>query len=101
MYSDGMDAVKLPLTSDQDNSTGGGTDGEFQTQHLSISASKFAQHSEAPTDKGNAVYLTFILYGIGVLLPFNVIMACLDFYFITVSMRSYDSLTVEFIIWYR
>ena len=38
-----------------------------------------------PEDKGNAVYLTFILYGIGVLLPFNVIMACLDFYANTVS----------------
>ena len=34
----------------------------------------------APEDRGNAVYLTFLLYGIGVLLPFNVILACLDFY---------------------
>lgn len=36
--------------------------------------------STAPVDKGNLVYLTFFLYGVGVLMPFNVIMACLDFY---------------------
>lgn len=34
----------------------------------------------APVDKGKAVYLTFFLYGVGVLMPFNVIMSCLDFY---------------------
>ena len=41
---------------------------------------------EVPVDKGNAIYLTCLLYGIGVLLPFNVIMACLDFYATTVSV---------------
>ena len=40
----------------------------------------------APPDKGNAIYLTFLLYGIGVLLPFNVIMACLDYYAVVVSV---------------
>jgi len=40
-----------------------------------------------PQDKGNAVYLTCLLYGIGVLMPFNVIMACLDFYDVVVSIH--------------
>ena len=30
-------------------------------------------------DKGNKVYTIFLLYGIGVLLPWNVILSCLDF----------------------
>ena len=33
-----------------------------------------------PRDRAKAVYLTFLLYGVGVLLPFNVIMSCLDYY---------------------
>ena len=43
------------------------------------------QGEEIPRDTGNLVYLTCLLYGIGVLTPFNVIMSCLDFYAITVS----------------
>ena len=58
------------------------TDREFEIQRLSVGKQ---EEGGGPEDKGNAVYLTFILYGIGVLLPFNVIMACLDWYFSTVS----------------
>ncbi len=56
---------------------------EFKTQRLSNSLK--GQEKEAPIDKGGIVKLTFLFYGIGVLLPFNVIMACLDFYGVTVS----------------
>ena len=59
-------------------------DEDFRTQRLSVKVSE-----EAPVDKGNVVYLTFLLYGIGVLLPFNVIMACLDYYDDTVSTHQY------------
>ena len=41
------------------------------------------QTENVPVDKGNLVYLTFLLYGIGVILPITVVMACLDFYFLT------------------
>ena len=41
-----------------------------------------------PADKAKAVYFSFLLFGIGVLMPFNVIMACLDFYAKTVSKQT-------------
>ena len=53
---------------------------DFKTQQWSAKESEVA-----PEDKGKVVYLTFVLWGIGVLLPFNVIMACLDYYALTVS----------------
>lgn len=46
-----------------------------------------SQIDTPPIDKANAVYFTFLLFGIGVLLPFNVIMACLDYYAVVVSTR--------------
>ena len=78
-YSSGLETAKQPLTESDT-----GSEKDFKTQHLS-EAVLLQQQQFTAQDKGNAVYLTFILYGIGVLLPFNVIMACLDFYFNTVS----------------
>ena len=60
------------------------TDPEFQQMRLGDPIAKSVLDEE-PKDKGSAVYMTFLLYGIGVLLPFNVLMACLDFYGDTVS----------------
>ena len=34
----------------------------------------------APSDKGHLVYLIQMLYGMAILLPFNVVMSCTDFY---------------------
>ena len=34
----------------------------------------------APKDKGNFVYLVQFLYGMAILLPFNIVIACVDFY---------------------
>ena len=77
-----MDSAKQRLT---DNPNESGTEQDFQTQHLS---QKFdSGKEEIPEDSHNAVYLTFVLYGIGVLMPFNVIMSCLDFYSDTVSSQ--------------
>ena len=42
-------------------------------------------------DKGNKVYIIFLLYGIGVLLPWNVILSCLDFMSDKVSFLSHLS----------
>ena len=39
-----------------------------------------SQTDGRPEDRGKAVRLTFLLYGIGVLLPFSVVLSCLDFY---------------------
>ena len=33
-----------------------------------------------PEDRGNLVYLTQFLFGMALLLPFNMIIACIDFY---------------------
>jgi hypothetical protein len=41
--------------------------------------------SDTPEDKYNLVYIVFIMYGIGVLLPWNVILSCLDFLMAVVS----------------
>ena len=58
---------------------------------LSNQASGSGDPTEVPEDKGNAIYLTFLLYGIGVLLPFNVILSCIDFYEDKVSVHSQSS----------
>jgi hypothetical protein len=44
--------------------------------------------NKAPADKAKAVYFSFLLFGIGVLMPINVILACLDFYAQTVSKHT-------------
>ena len=36
--------------------------------------------SNVPCDKGHIVYLIQLLYGMAILLPFNVVMSCVDFY---------------------
>ena len=36
--------------------------------------------SNVPCDKGHIVYLIQLLYGMAILLPFNVVMSCTDFY---------------------
>ena len=77
METGGLEGAKQRLT-DFDHSSGA-TRHEFHTEHLSRQSS--GKDHFVPVDKANAVYFTFLLYGIGVLLPFNVIMACLDFYF--------------------
>ena len=61
------------------------SDADFQTQRLS-NAHGIKEDNKIPEDKGNAVWLIFLLYGIGVLLPFNVIMSCLDYYAEVVSI---------------
>ena len=61
------------------------SDADFQTQRLSNARDKNTEENKIPEDKGNAIWLIFLLYGIGVLLPFNVIMSCLDYYFEVVS----------------
>ena len=55
------------------------TNSRFETQQLSADNSLTKTPVE-PKDKGHIVYLTFLLYGIGVLLPFSVIMSPLDWY---------------------
>ena len=45
--------------------------------------SKHTSADQILKDNYNFVYLTFLLYGVGVLQPFNVVMACLDFYDVT------------------
>ena len=62
------------------------SDADFQTQRLS-NAHGVKDDNKIPEDKGNAVWLIFLLYGIGVLLPFNVIMSCLDYYAVVVSIN--------------
>ena len=65
---------------------------EMLTMPLSMKNS-FKNHesgdADAPSDLCKAVYLMFFLYGIGILLPFNVILSCLDFYEIVVSDQIY------------
>ena len=70
MESDGLADAKVHLTSNV-------VESDIKTDNINAMSSSAKQ---APNDKGYAVYLTFLLYGIGGLLPFNVIMACLDFY---------------------
>ena len=70
MESDGLADAKVHLTSNA-------VESDIKTDNITA---KSASAKQAPNDKGYAVYLTFLLYGIGGLLPFNVIMACLDFY---------------------
>ena len=43
------------------------------------------EEGDGPKDNCKLVYFIFLLYGVGVLLPFNVLMSCLDFYDTTVS----------------
>ena len=86
MIQDGLEDAKTPLT-DPDNSSNATTT-DFQTQRLSNKLDKGAEN--IPKDSGNTIYLTFLLYGIGVLLPFNVIMACLDYYAVVVSSSRYS-----------
>ena len=62
------------------------SDAEFQTQRLSNARGLHNIDDKEPEDKGNAIWLIFLLYGIGVLLPFNVIMSCLDYYADVVSI---------------
>ena len=39
-----------------------------------------AQESGVPKDKGSMIYLIQLLYGMGILLPFNIVVGCIDFY---------------------
>jgi len=52
-------------------------------KHLEIDSE--ASTEEGIEDKGAIVYLIFVLYGIGLLLPWNVILSCLDFLIVKVS----------------
>ena len=40
-----------------------------------------------PVDSYNIVYLVYLFYGIGFLLPWTIILACLDFLSINVSIE--------------
>jgi len=40
-----------------------------------------------PKDHGHSVYMIQFLYGMAILLPFNIVIACLDFYQERVSTR--------------
>ena len=42
---------------------------------------------EAPKDKGNIVNIIFLLWGIGILLPWNAVLTCFDFF--SVEMPGY------------
>lgn len=50
---------------------------EYETQALSDDGEK--KHF-GPADKGNIVAIIFFIFGVGVLLAFNVCLNCLDFY---------------------
>ena len=39
-----------------------------------------AVSEESPSDKNKIVFIIQFLYGIAILLPFNILVACLDFY---------------------
>ena len=41
---------------------------------------KKSESEEEPVDKYNTVYLIQLLYGMAILLPFNIIVSCTDFY---------------------
>ena len=49
---------------------------------------KESSYMEAPEDRGKIVYLVQFLYGMAILLPFNIIIACMDFYEDKVSEES-------------
>ena len=38
------------------------------------------EDKDEPTDEGNTVYMIFLLWGIGVLLPWNACLSCFDFF---------------------
>ena len=88
--TEGMDSAKVRLTTD--NSMPTETSEVFKTQRLTDPLGLTSElrtdsksNIDAPKDRAKAVYLTFLLYGIGVLLPFNVLMSCLDYYAEVVS----------------
>ena len=54
--------------------------------HRSTATGKRSLEFECPTDYGKFVYLTQGLFGMACLLPFNIIMACIDYYELKVSV---------------
>ena len=63
------------------------SDRKFLVNKSEAKSSALLSGTDAPpVDKGKAVYLTLLLYGIGILLPFSVIISCLDYYATTVSV---------------
>ena len=42
-----------------------------------------------PNDKLNQVYLIYLLYGIGTLLPWSTLTSCLDFFDMKVSFKTF------------
>lgn len=80
---DGMETVRTRLN-ESDNSL---MESHSQaTPHSSRQSLRTAATSQIasigglpPSDRFNLVYFTFLLYGIGALLPLNIILGCLDF----------------------
>lgn len=84
---DGSDSARDRLT---DNS-GAKVNKSQNSQEPNLNVNEIRTDSKSrdfePSDSCKAVLLTFFLYGIGVLLPFNVLMSCLDYYADKVSVR--------------
>ena len=52
-----------------------------ESKHTSFKGTK-DEEVQVPIDTKQTCYWIFFLYGIGVLFPFSVILACMDFYII-------------------
>ena len=60
---------------------------DFETEPLTERNKQ--QDEKIPEDKGNAMYFVFLLYGFGILLPFNAVTTAFDFFIEKVSNHYY------------
>jgi hypothetical protein len=59
------------------------------TEEKSKVLKEIEMESQLPIDKGNRVYWSFLYYGFCVLLPWNSILNCLDFFTVAVRFRNF------------